>query len=330
MAIVKCPKCKAPVVKDKFVKHVKKVHISLNLNEANRLIQEVNGNLKVSYAEWETAKLNAARGKKEKLDSYKRSAADRQNFIKEKCQTIYITWDDITFDRNKIRISPNKAFVQPLEMPGSIKIYNEIKVDYFKRKYSKDVYKLIAHKGIIIDDLSKGVSQIRSLISDHAADLERSKGKERIQKEFTDKELTGNQLQETLKRMAIKNEYLSVAARSVARTDKVFGIMENNKGQEEEALLFVYNCADRKLVLWENINPNRAAYLFVLDTNDNAALNRLKTIIKTNIEYKRYNLFMGTDTKKTFALDCFEYYQLNHFEQLEYARKLRNILNKYR
>jgi hypothetical protein len=267
---------------------------------------------------------------KEKLSKFKLSTPDKQSFIKEKCETIYVTWDDITFDRNKIKISPNKAFVQPLEMPGSIKIYNEIKVDYFKRKYSRDVYKLIAHKGIIIDDLSKGVSQIRTLISDHAADMERSKGKERIQKEFTDKELTGNQLQETLSKLAIKNEYLSVAARTVSRTDKVFGILENNKGQEEEALIFVYNRANRKLILWENINPNRAAYLFVLDSNNNAAFNRLKSIIKTNIEYKRYNLFIGTDTKRTFELDCFEYYQLNHFDQLEYSRKLRNILNKYR
>jgi hypothetical protein len=267
---------------------------------------------------------------KEKLANFKLSTRDKQSFIKEKCETIYITWDDITFERNKIKISPNKAFVQPLEMPGSIKIYNEIKVDYFKRKYSRDMYKLIAHKGIIMDELSKGVYEIRSLISDHAADLERSKGKERIQKEFTDKELTGNQLQETLSKLAIKNEYLSVAARSVSRTDKVFGILENNKGQEEEALLFVYNRVNRKLILWENINPNRAAYLFVLDSNNNAAFNRLKSIIKTNIEYKRYNLFIGTDTKRTFELDCFEYYQLNHFDQFEYSRKLRSILNKYR
>jgi hypothetical protein len=417
MELVSCPKCGVSLKEDRLFGHFRKVHYGLSFDEANELIQKVNGSSIISRETWEKAKYSVKKKKKktklksspdyssvlqrekqkvdhkcflfqrefdsfskslyfeiaefkfnrvdrivksylqdlggnldlplairhdvvnyekklvyelnEKLNNFKMSTPDKQSFIKEKCETVYITWDDITFDRNKIKISPNKAFVQPLEMPGSIKIYNEIKVDYFKRKYSKDVYKLISHKGIIMDDLSKGVSQIRSLISEHAADLERTKRKEHILKEFPDTELSGNKLQETLNRMAIKNEYLSVAAKSVSGTDKVFGILENNNGQEEEALLFVFNRTNRKLILWENINPNRAAYLFVLNINDNNAFNRLKTMIKSNIEYKRYNLFIGTDTKKTFSLDCHEYYQLNHFEQLEYTHKLKNILNKF-
>jgi|GEM_PF-5713208 len=214
-------------------------------------------------------------------------------------------------------------------MPGSIKIYNEIKVEYFKKKYAKDIYKLVIHKGIALEDLSKGVTQIRTLISDHAADLEKPTRKEHLNKEFTDQEFVGNQLQEVLNKLAIKNEYLSSAANSISKNDKLYGILENNKGQEEESLLFIYNCKDKSLVLWENINPNRAAYLFVLNSDDINALTRLKTIIKTNIEYKRYNLFIGTDIKKTFNLQCQAYYQLNHFILSEYERKLKFIIKKY-
>lgn len=265
-----------------------------------------------------------------KLESFKNTTIDRITFIKEKCETTFITWDDISFDRNKIKISPNKVFVQPIEMPGSIKIYNEIKIDYFKRKYSKDVYKIVSHRGIVMDDLSKGVSQLRSLISEHAADLERPKRNELVQKELTENEFTGNQLLESLNKMAIKNEYLSIAARLVAKTDKVIGIIENNKGKDEEALLYLFSCSNKTLALWENINPNRAAYIFVLETINTSELHRLKTIIKTNIEYKRYNLFIGTNIKKTLNLDCSEYYQLNHFDKYEYSRKLRMLLIKYR
>ena len=82
-------------------------------------------------------------------------------------------------------------------------------------------------------------------------------------------------------------------------------------------------------VLWKKINPKRTAYLFVFEEDDFSNLERLKTIIKANIDYKRYNLFIGTNTEDTFNLTTIEYYQLNHFDQFEYGRKLRLILNKY-
>jgi uncharacterized C2H2 Zn-finger protein len=266
---------------------------------------------------------------KTRLIEFKESTPDKVTFIKSQCQTVYLTWDDITFERNKIRVSVNKAFVQPMEMPGSIRIYNEIKIDYFKRKFPKAIYKLVVYKGIVLEDLSQGPSQIRNLIAEHAADLESSKKTEKVHKELTEGEFTSNELLEVLERLAIKNQYLSTAAKLLRKSDNVTGILENNKGNEEEALLFNFHRADKMLVLWENINPNRAAYLFVFEEDDFSNLERLKTIIKANIDYKRYNLFIGTNTEDTFNLTTIEYYQLNHFDQFEYGRKLRLILNKY-
>jgi hypothetical protein len=81
-------------------------------------------------------------------------------------------------------------------------------------------------------------------------------------------------------------------------------------------------------VLWKKINPKRTAYLFVFEEDDFSNLERLKTIITAIIDYKRYNLFIGTNTEHTFNLTTIEYYQLNHFDLFEYGRKLRLILNK--
>jgi hypothetical protein len=275
----------------------------------------------------ETLKINEL---SKKLANFRLSIPDKKDYIRDNCETFYVTWDDISFVHNKIKISPNKAFVQSISMPGSIRIFNEIKIDYFKRRYSKDIYKMIANKGVVLEDISKGVTQIRTLISDHVADLENSKQKIYLNKELTDKELTGKTLQETLLKIAIKNEYLSLAAKLTTTKDKVFGMIENNNGKEEEVLLFVYQSLSKKLLLWENINPNRAAYLFVIESIDLLSLDRIKTIIKSNIEYKRHNLFIGTDIKKTFNLDCSSYYQLNHFDKTEYSQKLKSIINKYR
>jgi hypothetical protein len=266
---------------------------------------------------------------KNRLIKFKESTPDKSTFIKSQCETIYITWDDIKFERNKIRVSVNKAFVQPMEMPGSIRIYDEIKIDYFKRKYTKAIYKLVVYKGITLEDLSQGLSQIRNLIAEHAADLESSKKTEKVHKELTEGKFTSYELLKVLERLAIKNQYLSTAAKLLRISDKVIGILENKKGNEEEALLFNFQRADKMLVLWENINPNRAAYLFVFQVNDFSGLERLRTVIKSNIDYKRYNLFIGTNTQETFNLTTIEYYQLNHFDQYEYGRKLRLILNQY-
>ncbi len=276
----------------------------------------------LAYEQSEISKL------KTRLIEFKESTPDKVTFIKSQCETIYLTWDDITFDRNKIRISVNKAFAQPMEMPGSIRIYNEIKIDYFKRKYQKAVYKLVVYKGIVLDDLSKGPSQIRNVIAEHAADLESSKRKERVNKELAAGEFTSDELLVALERLEIKNQYLSTAAKMVRNSDKIYGILENNKGSEEEALLFHFLRSNKMCVLWENINPNRAAYLFVFNSDDFSSIERLRTIIKSNIDYKRYNLFIGTNTEETFNLKIVEYYQLNHFDQIEYGLKLRSILNK--
>jgi hypothetical protein len=266
---------------------------------------------------------------KAKLNSFKQSTLDKKSFIQETCTTAYITWDDITFDRNKIRISPNKVFVQPLEIPGSIKVFNEIKVDYFKRKFKKNVYKIVVYKGIVMEELSNGPSQIRMLISEHVADMERKKNKDNIQKEFSNQEFTGAQFLNKVSKLAVKNEYLTIPAKLIKKSDKIFGLLENNKGQEEEALLFCYYFNEYQLLLWENINPNRAAYLFVFKKVNETGLTRLKSIIQSNIDYKRYNLFMGTDVNKSFNLDCLDYYQLNHFDIQEYSKKLTIILNEY-
>lgn len=308
------------LVKDKWERLMRLVTLNIEKIEEN---PDLPAEIRPLVLLYEKEKLH---GLFMRLKAYRETTIDKDTFIKEQCNTIYISWDDLTFDRNKIRVSVNKAFVQPIEMPGSIKIYNEIKVDYFKRMHSKDIYKLIIHKGFVMEELSRGVEQIRNLIANHAADLERSKKTKSVKKEIPIGVIPVNNISETLSKLLIKNEYLSVPAALLNYNDRVYGILENNKGAEEEALLFYFMRGENTLVLWENINPNRAGYLFVFKNGDNQNINKLRDLIKTNVDYKRHNLHIGTHTKKTFDFYCIRYHQLNHSGMWEYKSKLRMLV----
>jgi hypothetical protein len=96
----------------------------------------------------------------EKLNKFKLQTPGKQQFIKDNCQTIYVTWSDLTFDKNKIRISANKAFVKAIEMPERRINCKNLKIEDFRRYCPNARFKLVIYKGVIRDDLSSGTAQI--------------------------------------------------------------------------------------------------------------------------------------------------------------------------
>lgn len=266
-----------------------------------------------------------------KLSVFKSSIPFKSDFIKNECVTVYVFWEDITFDRNKIKISVNKAFVQPIDIMGSMQIYNEIKIEYFKRMYPNDHYKLIVHNGIVVEELSNGLINLRKLINEHlTSDFKNNSKRNSTVQEYVLNEMSKDDFDNYLNNFSIKNEYLNIPAKLIDSDDKIFGIIENNNGVKEEALLFIFQLEACQFILWENINPNRAGYLFILEKNDNINLMKIQNLIKTQIKYKRYNLFRNAHTKKVFDISCKEYFQLNHNDKREYENRLKHFFRKYR
>jgi hypothetical protein len=251
----------------------------------------------------------------------------KEEFIK-KCGKIYITWDDIKFETNKILISPNKAFVQPIIIDGSLKILNEIKAEYFQRVYKNEIYKLFIKDGIVREDLSRDLEKIRTLINDRINEIEvKVKFNGITSKEKLEENMTKDQILKYLKKNKIKNEYLKYPASIMRADDRVRALIEINNEAEEECLLFIFKNNISDIMLWENLNSDRAAYFFVVD-KENAKDTLIKIIkfIKADLKYKRENLFQGIDINKIYKLNCRTYRSIIHLENRDYKKKIDKIL----
>ena len=112
---------------------------------------------------------------KGKLDQLRAEIPSYDQYIKAQYQTIYITWFDLTFDKNKIRISANKAFVKAIDLPTEIRSFKSLKVEFFRKNYSNAKYKLVIYRGVIMPELSRGLKEIQDLVSKHSSVISRNK-----------------------------------------------------------------------------------------------------------------------------------------------------------
>jgi hypothetical protein len=88
-------------------------------------------------------------------------------YLKAQFQTIYVTWTDLTFDKDKIRISANKAFVKAIEMPERRINWKNLKIEDFRKYHPHARFKLVVHKGVIMEELSRGTEQILECVTTH-------------------------------------------------------------------------------------------------------------------------------------------------------------------
>lgn len=276
------------------------------------------------YNELEVFKNNSLM---KKLQNINKILPTKENFIKDFCQKLYITWDDIHFEKNKICISPNKGFVHPIPLNGSLPILNEIKVDYFRRVYKNDVFKLIIKNGYVRQDLSKDLIKIEEQIFDYTKETQAVKNiqtqkHESIFRTTSEK----NEILEYINTQSLKNGFLRYPATLLNQNDNVIALLENNNGIEEESLLFIFRRDNYSYLLWENINSKRAAYFFCFDSKSmDISISKTAQLIITNSEYKRENLFRAVDIKKVYNIDCIFYRSIVHENQGDYKKQLDRI-----
>ena len=265
----------------------------------------------------------------QQLFNYENIIPTRENFINYHCTKIYITWDDVYFERNKIYITANKGVIQPIAVQGSLSILNEIKVEYFRRVFKHEVFKLIVKNGQIRKDLSKDFAKIEEHISERIKEIQTAKDWQTIKHEpifngLEDKE----EIIKFINTKSVKNSFLKYPATLLNQNDNVRALIEINNGIEEEALLFIFKREEYGLLLWENINSNRAAYVFYFDIKKlNSNISGIVQLITTNAEYKRENLFRGVDILKAYNINCIFYRSIIHDYQADYKNNLDRIFN---
>jgi hypothetical protein len=91
----------------------------------------------------------------------------KSSYVEAQFHTIYVTWTDLTFDKDKIRISANKAFVKAIEMPERRINWKNLKIEDFRKYHPHARFKLVIRKGVIMEELSKGTEQILECVATH-------------------------------------------------------------------------------------------------------------------------------------------------------------------
>lgn len=252
----------------------------------------------------------------------------KQEYIKQNFSTLYATWDHIEFEKGYIKISPKLGIVRPIKIDGSLKILNNIKIEYFKRVYGDEVYKLVFKNGILQNEFSPGIDKIQKLIQEEgtvATSLPKllSKSSHYIFSHSYDKKIIQNLINKSLSH----NLYLKKCAALMNETDDVKAFIERNNDINEEALLFIYNCPDKCVMLWENLNSGRAAYVFIVPKKDKKNLySVLKSLIEGDISNKRALLYGNNLNLSNFNIKDLKYKCIIHDDINSYYLSLKYIL----
>lgn len=262
------------------------------------------------------------------LNEIEKNLPSKEEFINNYCQKIYITWDDIYFERNKIFVTANKGIVQPIPLKGTLSILNEIKVEYFRRVFKSDVFKLILKNGQIRQDLTKDLFKIEEHINEHFKEIHTVKNWHSVSREsiFRDSE-SKEEILKYINNHTLKNSFLKYPATLLLENDSVRALLEVNNGIEEEVILFIFKKDEYGFLLWENIYSKRAAYIFCFSIKSlSMNIPKIVQLITTNSDYKRENLFKGVDLQKTYNISCIFYKSIIHDYFLDYKNNLDRIL----
>ena len=253
----------------------------------------------------------------------------QKEFFKNECNIIYITWDDIKFDNKKIRINPNKGYVRPINIEGSLKILNQIKPEYFKRVYKNDVYKLVVRKnsGIVIEYISTDIEKVKSIINQRVNEIKTGVQFKKPIRRIFQNGISKDRIISILKSDISINSFIKFPATLLTKNDNVNALLELNNGNYEECLLFLFRRKEFNYILWENINSKRAGYIFkVSHTNYVNSISQITNLVVSDLKYKRDSLFKGISFEGIDGVKNISYSCLIHDYMSNYEHKLNAII----
>jgi hypothetical protein len=245
--------------------------------------------------------------------------------------TKFLIWDDIDFDHDFIRVKPGriKEIVKPISFKGSMPSLNAIKTEYFVKHYSRP-FKLV----FIDSELSKVHSpawkEINELI-EKAIEVHRYAKLPKINKVPKQKPLGNkNGGVEAIKENKEKPDYLKFLA-SLQSGYKLITIKEKYEGRVEESHIYRFTTlTGRILIVWENTNASRAAYLFIADETTMAErLSKIEAFINTeNILFKRSRFRKLKENKELRSEMCF-IGSVKHESISQFSTNIKTYINRY-
>lgn len=211
-------------------------------------------------------------------------------------RTLYLLWEDIDFDTDCLRIKPGRIqhILKPVPFKGAQASLNAIKQEYFVAKFNKPI-KLVFNDSVLDKAASPAWAEINDLI-EKAIEITRFAAVPKtIAKKLTvpRKRISGNSEAAETHREQQQQErpnYLKVLARHQAPAYRLITIQEKYGSRVEESHIYRFvTGTERILIVWENTNASRAAYLFIArPDNLQEQLSRIEAFIHTgDLQYKR-------------------------------------------
>lgn len=269
-----------------------------------------------------------------KINQAYESLPIKNQYLKESCEKKYFTWKDIIFTEEGLKIDPNIIYLS-IKIDGPTNILNDLKASYFQKKYEKDLYKVYINK---FDkkseyELSNDIDKIKNIVNKHINNYSDNINKLDFSKE---KKNNTNRNFNLSKQIGLKeiseifhdNKYIQAASKLLDKNSKAIALWENNNSILEESILIILKHKIFTFVIWENINDNRACYIFRYKAqNFDEKIKNLIKFINSDIDYKRWDLF--NNKGRSNSLNYEEYHTMIHENTESYKQKLNHYLSPY-
>jgi len=217
----------------------------------------------------------------------------------ENIKHLHIIWEDIFFKKDYICFHATrlKQIIEPVKVKGIIESLNLVKGEYFYRIYGRKAFKLAITNGVINQELSSGWLRMLDAI-EFAMDIYHiqfaKKGKAILKKH---KELNKEEVKELYDPVISKSDYLKYLAQRLDAEFKLIPVLEFSNNQLEDSFLFRFrNKRGHVLIVWENVKPGRATYVFKYEEARHPdILEKIESFIMSEEYHKKRSLLSGTD-----------------------------------
>lgn len=265
------------------------------------------------------------------IDDYLHSVPSAEEFKNRDCNVVYLTWDNFSFEKDKVRIIYPSLFVKSFQLNGINYLLDNIKKDYFKRIYPKQIFKFYIFKGEIVKEISKGYNQLLSILEIGYEAISFKIEKKYFNNKNENKEYQSKEIREILAELQVNNNFLNYLAQKAINIDSVYCIVENNNGNEEECLLFKFVFDSKIILIWENVIDKRATYYFILDKIiDAQEIHKIFKLIQSDLNNKRESLYGNFNLNKVFDIDILDYHSIRHDDLKKYQNKIDKLLSMYK
>ena len=212
-------------------------------------------------------------------------------------------WKNIKFLDGRISFHDSKGtYFKPLHLTASITYLNNLKESYFNTIYPNEKFRLLFYKSELQISLSPDASKLLHIV-EQGKNYYNSNVLNGIFVEPRIKENRNTENERVISAFLNRKPVLQHLSKIQMREYKLITVKEMIGEKEEDAIIFhVKTRSEKILLIWENINPNRACHIFL--ANNPLEESQLRPKLTTFITEK--NRSIKRDLLRTYSKSAIE------------------------